>query len=83
MRIWSWSQWSLTFEVRKRRPLSFHLRAVFASQWSLTFEVRKRRTWLAMVAPEPSSQWSLTFEVRKRLHVICDVQDRQDGRNGA
>ena len=37
------SQWSLTFEVRKRvakiETVSWYNR----SQWSLTFEVRKRR----------------------------------------
>ena len=36
------SQWSLTFEVRKRR-LEVSRRVIAEqSQWSLTFEVRKR-----------------------------------------
>ena len=35
------SQWSLTFEVRKKaRPIPPRFRG-FVSQWSLTFEVRK------------------------------------------
>ena len=37
------SQWSLTFEVRKRGRRCRDLRATQdRSQWSLTFEVRKR-----------------------------------------
>ena len=37
------SQWSLTFEVRKRdSSLAARTRRNQASQWSLTFEVRKR-----------------------------------------
>ena len=43
MRIWSWSQWSLTFEVRKRdRFVGDRGSVIVESQWSLTFEVRKR-----------------------------------------
>ena len=37
-----WSQWSLTFEVRKRPPMTPQRTSKFTSQWSLTFEVRKR-----------------------------------------
>ena len=38
-----WSQWSLTFEVRKRRQLIMNeIKKARRSQWSLTFEVRKR-----------------------------------------
>ena len=36
------SQWSLTFEVRKRCGGSIQRCGVRSSQWSLTFEVRKR-----------------------------------------
>ena len=37
------SQWSLTFEVRKRvRMLRSVIVMDYQSQWSLTFEVRKR-----------------------------------------
>ena len=36
------SQWSLTFEVRKRLTVFFAFRQRKGSQWSLTFEVRKR-----------------------------------------
>ena len=36
------SQWSLTFEVRKRRPIHGSGTIEVVSQWSLTFEVRKR-----------------------------------------
>ena len=35
------SQWSLTFEVRKRAPGGSPKRPNTTSQWSLTFEVRK------------------------------------------
>ena len=60
------SQWSLTFEVRKRPILYLAGPISGTSQWSLTFEVRKRSpdrdpTWC-----DDWSQWSLTFEVRKR-----------------
>ena len=36
------SQWSLTFEVRKRWDTSPPFAGYTLSQWSLTFEVRKR-----------------------------------------
>ena len=36
------SQWSLTFEVRKRGIPKMQAILVDKSQWSLTFEVRKR-----------------------------------------
>ena len=36
------SQWSLTFEVRKRGAELPQLLFIEESQWSLTFEVRKR-----------------------------------------
>ena len=60
------SQWSLTFEVRKRgqiqaRPIRRH-----PSQWSLTFEVRKSIIMAPIIPHVKVSQWSLTFEVRKR-----------------
>ena len=35
------SQWSLTFEVRKRRLAQRSRVRLETSQWSLTFEVRK------------------------------------------
>ena len=35
------SQWSLTFEVRKRRSSAVIAGYIGPSQWSLTFEVRK------------------------------------------
>ena len=62
------SQWSLTFEVRKRRAIwDASQQGSGESQWSLTFEVRKRMTAMrAAVITARSSQWSLTFEVRKR-----------------
>ena len=62
------SQWSLTFEVRKR-AVSTVLRTAFVSQsqWSLTFEVRKRCVAACTPDMADESQWSLTFEVRKRL----------------
>ena len=43
------SQWSLTFEVRKRGDTTVTLttRKPSMSQWSLTFEVRKRRQPIA------------------------------------
>ena len=53
------SQWSLTFEVRKRRASKMGFRIVSQSQWSLTFEVRKRghvgarRPGIPRVAMEP------------------------------
>ena len=54
------SQWSLTFEVRKRLAVAAHLLGrVFESQWSLTFEVRKSpanrngHARRALVAMEP------------------------------
>ena len=61
------SQWSLTFEVRKR-AVSTVLRTAFVSQsqWSLTFEVRKRCVAACTPDMADESQWSLTFEVRKR-----------------
>ena len=37
------SQWSLTFEVRKRDAWRSITTRHAESQWSLTFEVRKRR----------------------------------------
>ena len=62
------SQWSLTFEVRKRRPVVSSVRLLDGSQWSLTFEVRKRPDAVPNGTEAPAtSQWSLTFEVRKRL----------------
>ena len=36
------SQWSLTFEVRKRAHVRISPGTSSRSQWSLTFEVRKR-----------------------------------------
>ena len=36
------SQWSLTFEVRKRTTSEHNPYDEYGSQWSLTFEVRKR-----------------------------------------
>ena len=36
------SQWSLTFEVRKRWGEASGVTTGESSQWSLTFEVRKR-----------------------------------------
>ena len=60
------SQWSLTFEVRKRYPAGSYFRILEMSQWSLTFEVRKRRVNTHnLFLPVCQSQWSLTFEVRK------------------
>ena len=54
------SQWSLTFEVRKRgRHAQISELEWCMSQWSLTFEVRKRmaaelhRLAAALVAMEP------------------------------
>ena len=66
------SQWSLTFEVRKRHftPLKPPWRRW--SQWSLTFEVRKRAFAFVYRDQYFVSQWSLTFEVRKRRHR-CDA----------
>ena len=40
--LYALSQWSLTFEVRKRKAALNELLDALASQWSLTFEVRKR-----------------------------------------
>lgn len=40
--IEDWSQWSLTFEVRKSPTLAGCLITRLVPQWSLTFEVRKR-----------------------------------------
>ena len=60
------SQWSLTFEVRKRlhlmRPEMWYS---IVSQWSLTFEVRKSIIGELDLVKVDGSQWSLTFEVRK------------------
>ena len=39
--IEDWSQWSLTFEVRKSPTLAGCLITRLVPQWSLTFEVRK------------------------------------------
>ena len=67
------SQWSLTFEVRKR--LEFHYEGFDAirSQWSLTFEVRKRSVLPSTYQLGGSlSQWSLTFEVRKRSSYFLE-----------
>ena len=48
------SQWSLTFEVRKRLAVAAHLLGrVFESQWSLTFEVRKRTSPPPTASPKP------------------------------
>ena len=68
-RLWP-SQWSLTFEVRKRWRKAVGLSTPQKSQWSLTFEVRKRIDPLRDGAAKSRSQWSLTFEVRKRP---CDA----------
>ena len=59
------SQWSLTFEVRKRCGGSIQRCGARSSQWSLTFEVRKSHTDSASAGYSAWSQWSLTFEVRK------------------
>ena len=40
---WVVSQWSLTFEVRKRTQTAPIRRPRDPPQWSLTFEVRKSR----------------------------------------
>ena len=72
------SQWSLTFEVRKRRV--GHRRRVRhggGSQWSLTFEVRKSGKHLGPAQPKSGSQWSLTFEVRKSLCQSRKPTNRQ------
>ena len=54
------SQWSLTFEVRKRLAVAAHLLGrVFESQWSLTFEVRKRGSRFL---------WSLTTSITR----VCE-----------
>ena len=64
---YDWSQWSLTFEVRKRHAEQMHIRhIIWQSQWSLTFEVRKRGGTPILEDGMTLSQWSLTFEVRKR-----------------
>ena len=69
MMLWSTtlSQWSLTFEVRKRVDGIEDTRDLPQSQWSLTFEVRKRQIRNnPQLLIDAMSQWSLTFEVRKR-----------------
>ena len=60
------SQWSLTFEVRKRYMYCHASKVLVSSQWSLTFEVRKRNMAPIIDFAASPSQWSLTFEVRKR-----------------
>ena len=61
------SQWSLTFEVRKRwQRTDDRWQESEKSQWSLTFEVRKSSQLDVALAAYLGSQWSLTFEVRKR-----------------
>ena len=80
------SQWSLTFEVRKREPKPISGRPQWTkSQWSLTFEVRKRYSGTGVTQGAFfQSQWSLTFEVRKRDqpgHRLAGSQN--PGRNGA
>ena len=62
--LWQ-SQWSLTFEVRKRGGRGPRDLISVWSQWSLTFEVRKSWTTSTSAAVVRKSQWSLTFEVRK------------------
>ena len=76
------SQWSLTFEVRKRRGARVRLPGI-PSQWSLTFEVRKSPDHpLRGVPPVTTSQWSLTFEVRKRGATLSE-EGKIKCRNGA
>ena len=53
------SQWSLTFEVRKRTIGTLGCLGLWIqSQWSLTFEVRKR---LIGLAGHPST-WEVAME---------------------
>ena len=78
------SQWSLTFEVRKRALGKSGLTGVNVSQWSLTFEVRKSATAAGGVSFDViRSQWSLTFEVRKRRPSHQAGPSSTPRRNGA
>ena len=67
------SQWSLTFEVRKRVIRGVCDQSCPKSQWSLTFEVRKRWQRGITCLTGNWSQWSLTFEVRKSRDISLGI----------
>ena len=78
------SQWSLTFEVRKRVLSVGNWYLPTMSQWSLTFEVRKRQHHGSPPGGGAHwSQWSLTFEARKRFLGAAMTLIILPSRNGA